>query len=92
MAPSASIQAHLQFRPCLTELHTLLGRRILKRFPEPAVADNCGARWLAGDTYQLVDGAKRFEFYERNFAAQVQSALARSATQQDSKRIQGDLG
>ena len=46
-------------------------RNILKRFPEPAALDNTGAFWQAGNTYSIADGAKRFEFYERNYAAQV---------------------
>lgn len=38
---------------------------------EPASIDNSGAVWTARSEYQLVPSAKRYELYEKNFAAVV---------------------
>lgn len=38
---------------------------------EPAVIDLQGASWTGRDSYTLVDDAKRYELYERSYAAQV---------------------
>ena len=46
----------------------------MKRFPEPAALDNTGATWQAGGTYSITEGAKRYEFYEKSFAAVVRPA------------------
>ena len=42
----------------------------MERF-EPAALDLWGATWGAGETYALQPGARRYEFYERNFAGVV---------------------
>ena len=49
----------------------------MKRFPEPAALDLTGAEWQPGGSYNMVDSAKRYEFYEKNFAAVVCGAPTR---------------
>ncbi|MGJ8558781.1 MAG: aminotransferase class V-fold PLP-dependent enzyme [Litorimonas sp.] len=51
-------------------------RRDLAERVEPVMIDLQGAEWLAHDRYQLADGARRFETWERNVAGQI--ALGRA--------------
>lgn len=56
----------------------------MRRFPEPAALDLTGAQWQPGGSYSIVDSAKRYEFYEKNFAAVVCTHMAPSAGQHSS--------
>ena len=49
----------------------------MQRFPEPAALDLTGAEWQPGGSYSMVDSAKRYEFYEKNFAAVVRGGQTR---------------
>ncbi len=43
---------------------------------QPSVVDVRGARWTSADRYELRSGARRFETYERNAAAQIGLGVA----------------
>lgn len=50
----------------------MLRSEAMKHF-EPGTLDMCGAEWTSESEYRMQPGAKRYEQYERNFAAVVRA-------------------
>ncbi len=53
-----------------------VSERVLQRDWEPLFLDLHSARWTEADQYQAVEGAKRFELWERNFSSVLGAAAA----------------